>query len=329
MLIIKNLKLSKPYILAPMAGVSDLPFRMLNRKFGCELAFIEMINCRSLTHKSKKTKHMLSSSQKDRPLGIQILGSDQKFIMRSLDVLADYKYDLLDFNAACPARKVVRRGEGSALLKEPKKLEKLLSALVKNSDKPVSVKIRIGWDKNSINADEVACIAEQAGVSAVFIHGRTALQGYDGDVNYPAILKAKLKTRIPIIGSGDVFSAELAKKMLAETGCDCVAVARGAIGNPWIFKEIDSSFGVSKIYKPPSPDEVCKVMLEHMKMCVDFYGERVGVVIFRKFFSCYTKGMRKVRLFRERFSRVKTLIEASLIIQEAFSPDQLRKSQRR
>jgi len=234
---IGSLKLKSNLILAPMAGVTDLPFRMLCRKFGAELAFVEMINCRSISHKSRKTKHMLSTTAKDKPLGVQILGCEEKYILKALDVLKAYKFDILDFNAACPAKKVVRRGEGSALLKDPKKLAKLLKLLVKNSKIPVSVKIRLGWDKDSINAEKVALYAQDAGVSGLFIHGRTRIQEYGGNVDYAAIAKVKQAVNIPVIASGDVFSAQLAKKMLTETNCDGLVIARGSFGNPWIFKD--------------------------------------------------------------------------------------------
>ncbi|MCX5687887.1 MAG: tRNA-dihydrouridine synthase family protein, partial [Candidatus Omnitrophica bacterium] len=180
---IGKLKLKSNLILAPMAGVSDLPFRLLSRRFGCEFAFTEMINVRSLSHKMRKTKKMLSTSSEDQPLGIQIIGCEEDFLLRAIDVLGFYEYDILDFNAACPVKKVARRGEGAALLKDLRKLHKLLKILVKNSNKPVTVKIRTGWDKDSINAKEAALMSQDAGVSALFIHGRSREQGYSGEVN--------------------------------------------------------------------------------------------------------------------------------------------------
>jgi tRNA-dihydrouridine synthase B len=295
MIKIGTLKLNSNLILAPLAGISDLPFRILNRKFGAELGFVEMINCRSINHKSRRTAQMLSSHPEDRPLGIQLLGCEEKFILKALDVLKIYEFDLLDFNAACPAKKVVRRGEGASLLKEPKKLQKLLKLLVKNSKAPVTVKIRSGWDKDSVNAREVALMSEDAGIHGLFIHGRTKLQGYSGDVDYKAIGEVRRAMKIPVIASGNIFCAQSIKKMLDETGCDGLAVARGALGNPWIFNG-----------KKPDKIEIIRVMLEHLQGCIDFYGERIGVMKFRKFFGWYTKGLRKVRPLRERSSRAKT-----------------------
>jgi len=314
MLKIGSLNLKTNLILAPMAGVSDLPFRMLNRKFGAELAFVEMINCRSISFKSKRTQSMLSSSPKDRPLGVQLLGCEGQFILKALDVLKSYKFDLLDFNAACPAKKVVRRKEGAGLLKEPKKLKKLLQLVVKNSSAPVTVKIRTGWDKECVNAKEVALYAQDAGAAGVFIHGRTKAQGYSGEVDYAAIGGVKKVLDIPVIASGDILSAQLARKMLDETNCDGLVIARGSFGNPWIFKEIKEFLKTGKIIPKPAKDVVIKIMLEHLAASIDFYGERNGVVIFRKFFGWYTRGFRKIRPLREKSSRAKSRLEMEGII---------------
>ena len=297
-----------------MAGISDLPFRMLNRRFGAELAFVEMINCRSISHKSKRTENMLSPGPKEKPLGVQILGCEEKFILKALDVLSKYKFDLIDFNAACPAKKVVRRGEGASLLKEPKKINRLLKLIVKNSKLPVTAKIRIGWDKDSINSREVALYAQDAGIKALFVHGRTKAQGYSGGVDYKAISLAKKAIDIPLIASGDILSAQLAKRMYDETGADGLAIARGSLGNPWIFKEITEYLKKDKVILKPSVEKVIKVMLEHLAASVAFYGERNGVIIFRKFFGWYTKGIRSIRPLREKSSRVKTKEEMAGII---------------
>ena len=297
-----------------MAGVSDLPFRMLNRQFGAELAFVEMINARSISHKSKRTQSMLSSGPKDKPLGIQLLGCEEKFILKALDVLKSYKFDLLDFNAACPAKKVVRRKEGAGLLKEPKKLKKLLKLVVKNSTVPVTVKIRTGWDKDCVNAKEVALYAQDAGIAGLFIHGRTKVQGYSGAVDYAAIREVKKALDIPVIASGDILSAQLAQKMLDETNCDGLVIARGSFGNPWIFKEVKEFLKTRKILPKPAKDVVIKIMLEHLASSIDFYGERNGVVLFRKFFGWYTRGFRRIRPLREKSSRAKTRSEMEEII---------------
>ena len=306
MLKIGSLKLRSRFILAPMAGISDLSFRLLNRKFGAELAFVEMINARSLGYKGIKTKSMLATSEEDKPLGVQLLGCEENFILRALDILKKYKFDILDFNAACPMKKVIRRGEGSALLRDPKKLNRLLKIVVENTSAPVTVKIRSGWEKASINAREVALYAQDAGVSGLFIHGRTREQLYHGKVDYDVIKKVKDALDIPVIASGDIFSAELAREMFKRTGCDAVAVARGALGNPWIFKELESYFVEKSHFQGPGREELIAVMQEHLGLSIKLHGEKNGVVVFRKFFSWYTKGMRKVRPLREKICRMKS-----------------------
>ena len=299
-----------------MAGVTDLPFRMLCRKFGAELAFVEMINCRSVSHKSKRTQRMLFSLPEDRPLGIQLLGCEEQYILKALEVLRGYKFDILDFNAACPAKKVVRRKEGVGLMREPKKFAKILKLIVKNSWLPVSVKIRSGWDAHSVNAKELALIAQDCGVDALFIHGRTKTQGYSGQVDYNTIREVKKALKIPLIASGDVLSGSLAKKMFDETGCSGLAIARGSLGNPWIFQEIKEYLKSGKVISRPKREEIAKIMLGHLDASIDFYGERNGVIIFRKFYSWYTRGLVKVRRLREKSSRVKTREETMKIIRE-------------
>ncbi|MCM8797570.1 MAG: tRNA dihydrouridine synthase DusB [Candidatus Omnitrophica bacterium] len=322
MLELGNLKLKSNLILAPMAGVTDLPFRVLNRSFGAHLAFIEMLNCRSIGHKSIRTMEMLRSQECDRPLGVQLLGTEEKYLLRALDILAPYNFDLLDFNAACPAKKVVRRGEGSALLREPKKLQRLLSLLVKNASWPVTVKIRTGWDSSFVNAERVAHLAEDSGVKGIFIHGRTRLGGYSSMVDYNTIRHVKKKVKIPVIASGNILSGELAKKMFTETGCDGIVVARGSLGNPWIFKEI-SLFLKGGMVKRPSLKEIVSVMSRHLEANVAFYGEERGVLLFRKFFVWYTKGFRNIRPLRQRAFRTKTMEEIEGLIREILTKNPL------
>ena len=249
---------------------------------------------------------MLSTLPKDKPLGIQILGCEEQYILKSLEVLRRYKFDLLDFNAACPAKKVTRRGEGASLLKDPKKLSQLLKLIVKHSSWPVTLKIRTGWDRNSLNAKETALYAEDAGIQALFIHGRSRMEEYSGEVNYQAIREVKKALKIPVIASGNLFSGPLAEKMYKETGCDALSVARGSLGNPWIFGEISSFLDKGVLSAKPAKDEIIEMVIGHLEENIKFYGERVGVVKFRKFFQWYTRGLRKVRPLREIASRIKT-----------------------
>ncbi len=294
-------KLTTPCILAPLSGISDLPFRMVNRSFGCKYAFTEMLSARSLICKSPKTNKILASVPEDRPLGVQLLGRDPEDLRRALDVLQrHYTFDSLDLNAACPAKKVTRRGEGAALMKEPPKLQELLRTLVTHTDMPVTVKIRAGWDKNSINARDIALCAQDAGIHAIFIHGRTRSQKYNGSVDYRIIRDTKAAVDIPVIGSGDILSPFHVKRMLDATGCDGVAVARGSFGNPWLFEQTAYFLTNSRMPLRPSQDEIINTMVMHLNLCCDFYGEHRGTVLFRKFFSWYTKGFPHIRPQRTR-----------------------------
>ena len=246
---------------------------------------------------------------------MQILGCERSFIEKGLRVLSRFDFDLLDFNAACPVKKVTRRGEGASLLKDPDKLHALLKLVVGYKRVPVTMKMRIGWDAHSLNAVEVALAAQEAGVQGIFVHGRTKAQGYSGCVDYKSILRVKEAVRIPVIGSGDVLSAPLAKRMFDETGCDGIAVARGALGNPWIFQEINAYLKGKDLLRPDK-ESVVDTMRRHFLRCVDFYGEKNGVIIFRKFFAWYTRGFRKIRPFREKVSRLKAKAEMLAIMEE-------------
>lgn len=290
---------NSPCLLAPMAGISDLPFRMLNRAFGCEFAFVEMISARALVYGNKNTLEMLSTTPGDRPLGVQLLGDDPEIVRRALDILTPYAFDIVDFNAACPVGKVTGRGEGAGLLKEPRKLGRLLKVIVDNSPVPVTVKIRAGWDETSVNARDIALCARDAGVNGLFIHGRTRMQGYRGRVDYRVIGEVKKALDIPVIASGDAFSPHLIRKMFDETGCDGIAIARGALGNPWLFRETRTFLEAGTMPQRPGPHEVADTMERHLGLCTRFHGDAVGTLIFRKFFAWYTRGfpgMKHLRL---------------------------------
>lgn len=304
--VIGDVKLKTPVMLAPLAGISSYPFRILNRMFGCEFCFLEMINCCSLAHSSKKTFKMIRTGRGDSPLGIQLLGANEEHILRSLEKLREMDFDMVDFNAACPQRKVTTRGEGAALLKDRKKLASLLNLMVKNCDRHVSVKIRLGWDSVS-NASDIALSCQETGIKAIFVHGRTKEQGYSGTVDYKAIAGIKKKLEIPLVASGDILSAELAKKMFDETGCDAVTVARGSLGNPWIFREIKEYLGRGRLLPRPSLKELIRVMRLHFRLLCDFYGDIRGVAHFKKFFIWYTRGFEGAKPMRNEISRVYTI----------------------
>ena len=274
-----------------MAGISDLPFRLINRSFGCRLAFTEMISAGALVHKSKGTLKKLSTTVDDRPLGIQLLGGGAEIIKRALDIVSEYAFDVIDFNAACPVKKIASQGKGAGLLREPVKLQKLLKVIVENTGLPVTVKIRSGWDETSVNAVELALRAQDAGVRGLFIHGRTRRQRYSGNVDYNIIRQVKESLEIPVIASGDALTPDLIRKLFDETGCDGVAVARGALGNPWIFRETARHLKSGGVPSRPGVDEIAQIMKGHLASNIEFHGEKTGVILFRKFFAWYARGM--------------------------------------
>ncbi|MDP3142691.1 MAG: tRNA dihydrouridine synthase DusB [Candidatus Omnitrophota bacterium] len=317
MLKIANLKIDPPVILAPMAGITDLAFRLTCRQFGAPFTFVEMINCRSLSYKSRKTYQMLMGDPADRPLGAQLLGAELKYILKGLEIMQTFPIDVIDFNAACPVKKVTTRGEGAALMKAPKKLQKILKEIVKHSGLPVTLKIRTGWDKDSVNAHDVALYAQDAGIAALFIHGRSKDQGYSGGIDYKAIAKVKKALSIPVVGSGNIWSAMHARKMQDETGCDGITVARGALGNPWIFREIISCFKNEPIPARPTLEEIAKVFFEHFDRTAQLYDEKKAVLIFRKYLGWYFKGIKNVREVRSKADKVKNKQDIVNVLREA------------
>ena len=299
-----------------MAGVTDLPFRMIARSFGCEFAFTEMISARALVYSNKSTKEMLATGPADRPLGVQFVGNDPDVLREAIALLGDYEHSILDFNAACPVSKVAGKGEGSGLLKDPHKLSSLLRVMVENSKKPVTVKIRSGWDENSVNARDVALYAQDAGIKALFIHGRTREQGYSGKVDYQVIREVKEALTIPVIASGDALSPMLIKKLFDETGCDGVAIARGSLGNPWIFRETVEYLKSGTIQPRPRVDGITATIMSHLDLNVAYYGEVTGIVVFRKLFAWYTKGLPGAKHLKAKAFLAKTKEQMTAIINE-------------
>ncbi len=314
MLKIGELRLKTNVLLAPLAGISDSSFRLLCREFGAGFTFVEMINARAISHKNKKTKKMLTIAPNDRPIGVQLLGFEIPYLLKALDVLERYDFELLDFNAACPVKKVCRRGEGASLMKDPELLKKILTTLasaladapVGRIKKPLTIKIRSGWDQTSKNAVAIAQLAQDAGVKAIFIHGRDRNQFYKGTVDYKIIADVKKNVSIPVIASGDVWSAKHAKLMFEETGCDGILVARGALGNPWIFREIEEYLQNKRVITPPTVEEIVATMSKHLELAIDEHKEENAVPIMRKFVGWYLKGKRFVRPIRQKVNSLKT-----------------------
>ena len=249
---------------------------------------------------------MLLHEPQDKPIGIQILGAELPYLLKALEVIEPSGFDLLDFNAACPVRKVCRRGEGASLMKEPQKLERILKNLVQRWPKPVTIKIRSGWDKNNRNAVEIAKLAQGAGVAAIFIHGRDKNQLYTGNVDYSIIAETKKNVTIPVIASGDIWSAPYAKKMFDETGCDGILVARGCLGNPWIFRGIESYLKNNRLLPVPPIEEVVSTFRRHLEFSIGEHGEKNAVALMRKYVGWYFKGRPCVRTLRQKANALKT-----------------------
>lgn len=275
-----------------------------------------MINARALGFSNGKTLGLLQSSPLDVPLGVQLLSREPEHLKEALDVLEGYPYVLVDLNAACPVRKVTRKGEGAALLKEPRVLSKLVETLVVRASVPVTVKIRSGWDQYAVNAPEIAKLIADAGADAICIHGRTRSQGYGGKADLSVMRAVKEAVSIPVIASGDIFSAAAAQKVWKDTGCDAVMVARGALGNPWIFREIAAAYRQEEPPPRPSAEELKEIMREHLDLSVQHLGEGLGVINFRKFFVWYTKGLKNARSLRPRAVRTSTASDVKSLMEE-------------
>ncbi|MDY6594586.1 tRNA dihydrouridine synthase DusB, partial [Clostridioides difficile] len=279
---IGNLELKNKVFLSPMAGVTDLPFRLICKEQGCGLLYTEMINGKALCYDDENTKKMLKIEEEEHPVAVQIFGSEPEFMGRAAEIMNDYSNEILDINMGCPAPKVVKNGDGSALMKNPKLVEEVLRAVVKNSKKPVTLKIRKGWDDNSVNAVEIAKIAEDCGISALAIHGRTREQFYTGKADWDIIAEIKKNLSIPVIGNGDVFTIEDSINMLDKTGCDAIMIGRGAQGNPWIFKRINHYMNTGEILPEPTLNEKISTAIKHLKLAVEEHGEYVAVREMRK-----------------------------------------------
>ena len=305
----RDFEVENEVFLAPMAGVTDLPFRLICKELGCGLLYTEMINAKALCYDDKNTKKMLNILDEEHPVAVQIFGSEPEFMGKAAQILNDYPNEILDINMGCPAPKVVKNGDGSALMRNPKLAGQVLDQVVKNSKKPVTLKIRKGWDDNSINALEIAKIAEDRGICAITIHGRTREQYYSGQADWDIIGEVKSQISIPVIGHGDVTSVEDAIRIKDHTGCDAIMIGRGAQGNPWIFKRIDHYMKTGQLLDPPSKDEKIDIAIKHMGLAIKEHGEYVAVREMRKHIGWYLKGMKHSARFRDQINHMVTAKE--------------------
>lgn len=299
------LTLENPFILAPLAGYTDLPFRLLCREYGAGLVYSEMISCHGLTYQQQKTFDMIKTVESERPVAMQLFGSEPEFMAQATRILTDQPIDLIDINMGCPVKKVTKKGAGSALMKTPDLARQIIKNVCQNTDKPVTVKFRSGWNHKSINAPDFALMAQNAGASAVIIHARTWSDGFSGEADWSIISAVKKNVSIPVIGNGDVHCYEDAVKMMSETGCDGVMIGRAALGRPWIF---DSS--------TPEPTVHLRLhaLQRHLQLIEYCYPDQLALGKIRNHAGRYFKGMDRGASIREMIYKIKTFKDLQSLV---------------
>lgn len=315
-LTIGNVTLDNPYILAPMAGVTDLPFRLLCREQGAGLLCMEMVSAKAIQYNNKNTKALLQIHPDERPVSLQLFGSEPDVISEIAKQIEELPFAILDINMGCPVPKIVKNGEGSALMKNPKLVHEIVEKTVKAIRKPVTVKIRKGFDDTCINAVEIAKIIEDAGAAAVAVHGRTREQYYSGKADWDIIRRVKEAVNIPVIGNGDVVSGESALAMQRETGCDGVMIGRGAQGNPWIFSELLAFEKTGIMPQRPDVEAVKQMMLRHARLQLQYKGEYLGIREMRKHVAWYTSGLPNSAKLRSEINMVESYQELEQLLEE-------------
>ena len=306
---IGNVKLENDLILGPMAGVTDLPFRLLCKEQGAGLLCMEMVSAKGIMYNNKNTKFLLTIDERERPVSLQLFGSDADIISEQAKRIEELPFDILDINMGCPVPKIVNNGDGSALMKNPLLAGEIIEKTARAIQKPVTVKIRKGFDEEHINAVEMAHIAQESGAAAIAVHGRTREQYYSGKADWEIIRKVKEAIKIPVIGNGDVWTPQDAIDMRKQTGCDGVMIGRGAQGNPWIFKQILHYEQTGELLEKPSPQEVTEMILRHAKMQMEFKGEYTGMREIRKHAAWYTAGYKNSAKLRGKINETETYEE--------------------
>ncbi len=304
---IGNLVLENNIFSAPMAGVSDLPYREILKEMGAGLVFTEMVSSRALWYKDKKTYKLMTMSEKERPVAVQIFGNDPEIMAFGAKTAREFGADVIDINMGCPVPKVAGNGDGSALMKNPKLAGEIVKAVKKAIDCPLTVKIRKGWDDTSINAVEFAEIIQENGADLITVHGRTRAQMYNGNADWEIIARVKEKLNIPVVGNGDIFKPEDALNMIKETGCDGVMPARGLQGNPWLIKQINELLSTDFVTTNPTMEERKTMAYRHAKMLVDMYGEYNGIRQSRSHLLWYMRGFKDAAKIRSKIGTVENL----------------------
>ena len=313
---IGTVELENPYILAPMAGVTDLPFRLLCKEQGAGLLCMEMVSAKAIQYNNKNTKALLEIHPEELPVSLQLFGSDPDVISEIAKRIEELPFSILDINMGCPVPKIVKNGEGSALMKNPKLVYEIVRKTARAIQKPVTVKIRKGFDDTCINAVEIAKIIEDAGGKAVAVHGRTREQYYSGKADWDIIRQVKEAVAIPVIGNGDVVSGESAIAIQKETGCDGVMIGRGAQGNPWIFSELLEYERTGRMPLRPSVEAIREMMLRHAQLQMQYKGEYLGIREMRKHVSWYTSGLPNSAKLRDEINRVDNYEELEKLLEE-------------
>lgn len=306
---IGNVEIENSLALGPMAGVTDLPFRLLCKEQGAGLLCMEMVSAKGIMYNNKNTKFLLTIDERERPVSLQLFGSDADIISEQAKRIEELPFDILDINMGCPVPKIVNNGDGSALMKNPLLAGEIIEKTARAIQKPVTVKIRKGFDEEHINAVEMAHIAQESGAAAIAVHGRTREQYYSGKADWEIIRKVKEAVKIPVIGNGDVLTPQDAIDMRKQTGCDGVMIGRGAQGNPWIFKQILHYEQTGELLEKPSPQEVTEMILRHAKMQMEFKGEYIGMREIRKHAAWYTAGYKNSAKLRGKINETETYEE--------------------
>ncbi len=313
---IGNVTLENNLILAPMAGVTDLPFRLLCKEKGAGLLCMEMVSAKAILYKNKNTQALLEIDPRENPVSLQLFGSDPDIISQIAHEIEERPFDILDINMGCPVPKIVNNGEGSALMKNPVLAGKIIEKTVKAIQKPVTVKIRKGFDDEHVNAVEMARVAQESGAAAVAVHGRTREQYYSGKADWDIIRQVKEAVSIPVIGNGDLLTAEDVIAMKEQTGCDGFMIGRGAQGNPWIFEQILHYFRTGEKLSKPSAEEVTDMILRHAKMMLEFKGEYTGIREIRKHAAWYTAGYPNSAKLRVAINAVESYEELERLLKK-------------